>query len=55
MRRIKNANDDPSRDVAKSACAIIHLAGKTQGVRGSNFMDWTSIHIRSMILRIINF
>lgn len=29
VRRIRNANDAPSRDVAKSACAIIHLPGKT--------------------------
>lgn len=29
VRRIKNVNDDPARDVAKSACAIRCLASKT--------------------------
>ena len=28
---------------------------KSRGVCRSNFSDWTSIHIRSIILQIINF
>ena len=39
----------------KWATDFVTSKAESRGVRGSDFTDWTSIHIRSMILRIIIF
>ena len=45
-------------EAMRTAINLINIslsAPLDRGVHGSNFTDWTSIHIRSTILRIINF